>query len=63
MAPEIIFNAEQEYDDKIDIWSIGITALELSDGKPSNSLLSNLNTLMQIINNPPPELNKYIHWS
>ncbi|KAI7904865.1 kinase-like domain-containing protein [Cokeromyces recurvatus] len=32
MAPEILLN--QDYDTKVDIWSLGITSIELSCGKP-----------------------------
>lgn len=35
MAPEILMN--QDYDTKIDIWSLGITAVELASGKPPYS--------------------------
>jgi serine/threonine protein kinase len=32
MAPEILLN--QDYDTKVDIWSLGITSIELACGKP-----------------------------
>ncbi|CDO92699.1 unnamed protein product [Kluyveromyces dobzhanskii CBS 2104] len=50
MAPEIIKN--QSYDGKCDIWSLGITALELLNGKPPMSHLDSMKALMRI-----PKLN------
>lgn len=50
MAPEIIKN--QSYDGKCDIWSLGITTLELLNGKPPMSHLDSMKALMRI-----PKLN------
>ena len=33
MAPELI-RGKQQYDNKVDIWSFGIFALEIADGEP-----------------------------
>ena len=46
-----------------DVWSLGITALELAIGDAPNSELPAMRVLLVIINSPPPHLPKNEQWS
>ncbi|XP_068982765.1 myosin-IIIb-like isoform X2 [Bombus flavifrons] len=65
MAPEVIACEQQldsSYDSRCDVWSVGITAIELAEGDPPLSELHPMRALFQIPRNPPPSLkNPDIH--
>lgn len=65
MAPEVIAcdeNSEATYDNRSDLWSLGITAIEMAEGKPPLCDMHPMRALFLIPRNPPPRL-KSSKWS
>ncbi|CAN6612943.1 sporulation-specific protein 1 [Trichomonascus vanleenenianus] len=58
MAPEVIVKG-QGYDCKIDIWSLGVTAIELAQGDPPYIDLHPVKAVMEIAKNAAPQLPHY----
>uniref|UniRef100_A0A914HTH2 non-specific serine/threonine protein kinase n=1 Tax=Globodera rostochiensis TaxID=31243 RepID=A0A914HTH2_GLORO len=61
MAPEVIAcdeNPDSTYDSRSDLWSLGITALEMAEGHPPLCDMHPMRALFLIPRNPPPRLNK-----
>ena len=55
MAPEVL-KEEEGYTEKADVWSLGITAIELALGAAPYSNLYPLEVIVKIVNSPPPQL-------
>jgi serine/threonine-protein kinase 24/25/MST4 len=54
MSPDVI--TQHDYDGKADIWSLGITCIELAQGKPPHTNVNPMAVLQVIIRDPPPQL-------
>ncbi|ODN02300.1 Myosin-IIIa [Orchesella cincta] len=66
MSPEVIACERQidsSYDVRCDVWSLGITAIELAEAEPPLADLHPMRALFQIPRNPPPTLSKPHDWS
>jgi len=65
MAPEVIAcdeNPDATYDNRSDLWSLGITAIEMGEGQPPLCDMHPMRALFLIPRNAPPKL-KSKKWS
>lgn len=65
MSPEVIVapNGASGYDHKADIWSLGITAIEMAETKPPHYDINPLRVIFVIPNRTPPTLKEPAKWS
>lgn len=64
MAPEVILAMDEgQYDGKVDVWSLGITCIELAERKPPYFNLNAMSALYHIAQNDSPSLNCNSDWS
>jgi serine/threonine protein kinase len=61
MSPEVIEGAP--YDSSADMWSLGITAIEMVEGEPPRIKEHTLKAMLQITRDPPPTLQQPTNWS
>lgn len=61
MSPEVL--TKSEYNKKIDIWSLGITAIEMAEGDPPYSNVNYIKAMLLIPLQPPQGLTQPGNWS
>jgi len=61
MAPEVI--RESHYDGRADVWSLGITCIEMAEGAPPHAALHPLRAIFVIPTKPAPTLADPDNWS
>ncbi|KAI8469342.1 MAG: kinase-like domain-containing protein [Monoraphidium minutum] len=61
MAPEVI--QESRYDGKVDVWALGISAIEMAEVTPPRWMVHPLRVIFMISREPPPGLRDREKWS
>jgi len=63
IAPEVVNTVIAPYNEKCDIWSLGITCIEMAELQPPLHEIAPMTAVMQIPKNPPPRLANSLQWS
>ncbi|KAK9835174.1 hypothetical protein WJX81_003390 [Elliptochloris bilobata] len=61
MAPEVI--QESRYDGKVDVWALGISAVEMAEVAPPRWAVHPMRVIFMISRDPPPQLADRDRWS
>ena len=65
MAPEVVMcetSKDRPYDYKADIWSLGVTLIELAQIEPPNHEMNPMRVLLKIAKSDPPTLMQPSRW-
>ncbi len=65
MAPEVVMcetSKDRPYDYKADIWSLGVTLIELAQIEPPNHEMNPMRVLLKIAKSEPPTLMHPSRW-
>lgn len=65
MAPEVVMcetSKDRPYDYKADIWSLGVTLIELAQIEPPNHEMNPMRVLLKIAKSEPPTLMQPSRW-
>lgn len=64
IAPEMILAMDEgQYDNRVDVWSLGITIIELAEQRPPLFHMNHMSALYHIAQNEPPVLQAPGSWS
>ncbi|XP_034043260.1 STE20-like kinase b [Thalassophryne amazonica] len=66
MAPEVVMcetSKDRPYDYKADIWSLGVTLIELAQVEPPNHEMNPMRVLLKIAKSEPPTLMQPSRWT
>ncbi|KAL6072966.1 Mitogen-activated protein kinase kinase kinase kinase 1 [Balamuthia mandrillaris] len=63
IAPEVVNTVIAPYGPKCDVWSLGITCIEMAELQPPLHDIAPMTAVMQIPKNPPPKLKNSKLWS
>ncbi|XP_054634651.1 STE20-like kinase b [Dunckerocampus dactyliophorus] len=66
MAPEVVMcetSKDRPYDYKADIWSLGVTLIEMAQIEPPNHEMNPMRVLLKIAKSDPPTLMQPSRWS
>ncbi|XP_015164770.1 serine/threonine-protein kinase dst1-like [Solanum tuberosum] len=61
MAPEVI--QASRYDGKVDVWALGVSAIEMAEGLPPKATVHPTRVLFMTSNEPAPMLEDKQKWS